>query len=511
LFLPDPATSEEDAILAAMLQRAGMVVQPVLGIEATRYPTAPKQFPAFDSILSPAPTLRTPNTIFSHATIYPDPDGVTRRIPLAIDAPGVRYPALGFAALALARGREPKIEIQNDRVVFDGKPLPLDNNGQLLINFGSRDAIKTISYADIIQGKADYSSLRDKIVLVGPKTQAIHESYAVPLTISGSPSANVEIQADLIETLLSGVYLRYQDRMSLIGEVVIAALLAGVTLPHLPWLYATALALVYFAIYLLYAFQRFDHGIISTPLYVVLALGMTYALTMLYRYLSEERGRALVARAFLGIVSPETAHQVMVQYERGALSLSGGRREATVLCVGLRELTGLSDALAPEMLIELLNRYTARILEIVFRWDGSVNKVGNNIVVVWNLPLDHPDHARRAVLAAFNIVRAIDQLQPAEVTERQVGVCLGIATGTAIAGRIGGAARADYTVIGEVVTVAERVSIMAGDNQVLVDPPTYELVRDEFETRQVHTIRVRGKKDPLVIRQVFENAPALLH
>jgi adenylate cyclase len=256
-------------------------------------------------------------------------------------------------------------------------------------------------------------------------------------------------------------------------------------------------------LYLLYAFQRFDNGIISTPLYVGLALGTTYALTMLYRYLSEERGRALVARAFLGIVSPETAHQVMVQYERGTFSLSGGRREATVLCVGLRELTGLSDAMAPEVLIELLNRYTARVLEVVFRRDGSVNKVGNNIVVVWNLPLDHPDHARRAVNAAFDILHATERIQPVGTTERHIGICLGIATGTAIAGRIGGSARADYTVIGEVVTVAERISIMAGDNQVLVDPATYEQIRDEFDTREVHTIRLRGKKDPLVIHEVF--------
>ena len=503
-ILPDPATAEEDAILAATMRRADKIVQPVLGIEATRYPAAVKQFPAFDSILSPATTLRTPNTAFSHAMIYPDPEGVTRRIPLAIDAPGARYPALGLAALALSQGREPKIEIQNDQVVFDGKPLPLDDNGQLLIHFGNRDAIKTISYADVVQGKTDYGLLRDKIILVGPKTRAIHESYAVPLTISSAPSASVEIQVDLIETLLSGVFLRNQDRASLIGEVVLAALIAGVTLIQLPWLYATALALIYFVVYLLYAFQRFDGGIISTPLYVTLTLGVTYALAMLYRYLSEERGRALVARAFLGIVSPETAHQVVVQYERGALSLSGGRREATVLCVGLRELTGLSDSLAPEMLIELLNRYTARILETVFRWDGSINKVGNNIVVVWNLPLDHPDHAQRAVHAAFDIVRAIASLQPN--TERHVSVCLGIATGPAIAGQISVSTRADYTVIGEVVTIAERVSIMAGDNQVLVDPATYELIREEFETRQVHTIRVRGKKDPLVIRQVLEQA-----
>jgi len=502
-ILPDPTDPQEDEMLATTLGSAGKIVQPVLGIESTRYRSTPKQFPAFDSSLSPAIILRTPNTILSHTMIYPDPDGVARRVPLAIDVRRTRYPALGLTALALYLGREPRIEIQNDQVVFEGKPLPLDDNGQLLLNYVNRGALTTISYADVVQGKADYSVLRDKIVLVGLKTNAIHENYAVPLTISNSPSSNVEIQADLIETLLSGVFLRNQDRTSLLGEALLVAIIAGVTLPHLPLLYATALTLIYFVLYLLYAFQRFDSGIISTPLYIVLALGMTYALTMLYRYLSEERGRALVARVFLGIVSPETVNQVLVQYERGALSLSGGRREATVLCVGLRELTGLSEALAPEMLIELLNRYTARILETVFRWDGSVNKVGNNIVAVWNLPLDHPDHARRAVNAAFDLLRALDQIQP---MERHIGVSLGIATGTAIAGRIGVSARADYTVIGEVVTIAERISIMAGDNQVLVDPATYEQLHAEFDTRAVHTIRVRGKKDALVIRQVLEKA-----
>ncbi|MCI0475450.1 MAG: adenylate/guanylate cyclase domain-containing protein [Anaerolineales bacterium] len=508
-ILPDPASAQEDETLATILRRTDKIVQSVLGIEATRYPTTVKQFPSFDSILAPALPLRTSNTIFSHAMIYPDPDGVVRRIPLAIDVPGARFPALGLAALALYQDREPQIEIQNDQVFFAGKPVPLDDSGQLLLHYVKRDAIQKIAYADFLQGKADYALLRDKIVLVGPKNKAIHENYAVPLTISDSSASNVELQADLIETLMSGVFLRNQDRAVLMGEALLVALVAGVTLPQLPLLYATALVLAYFVAYLLYAFNRFDNGILATPLYVVLALGLTYVLTMLYRYLSEERGRALVARAFLGIVSPETAHQVLVQYERGALSLSGGRREATVLCVGLRELTGLSDAMAPEMLIELLNRYTARVFETVFRWDGSVNKVGNNIVVVWNLPLDHPDHAHRAVRAAFDILHALEDLHPASPDERPVGVCLGIATGIAIAGRLGVSARADYTVIGEVVTVAERVSILASDNQVLVDPATYDQIRDEFETRDVHTIRVRGRKDPLVIRQVFENAPAL--
>jgi adenylate cyclase len=503
---PEPALPIEDDYFAVVLRRGGKIIQPVIGIEATRYPADVSFFPAYDLVLLPTAPLRTPNTTLAHTMIYPDSDGVTRRVPLAIDTPTGRYPSVALAAFALAQGDEPTVTVQEGYVHVGKQRIPVDSMGQMLLHYVNRDAVTRISYVDITQGRANYELLRNKIVLIGPATTAVHESYTVPATISHMPASNVEIQADAIETLLGGNFLRASERSVLAVEAFLIALVAGLTLPHLSLLYATALVLLYFAVYLVYAFNRFDNGIVTTPLYAMLALTITFALTMLYRYLSEERGRALVARTFLGIVSPDTVNQVLVEYERGALSLGGGRREATILCVSLRELTSLSDTMAAETLIELINRYTACVMEVVFRWDGSVNKAGNNIFAAWNLPLDHPDHARRAVHAAFDIIDAIKRIQPLSA-EHRTGVCLGIATGTAIAGRVGGTLRADYTVIGEVVTIAERVSILAGENQVLIDPATYEIIQDEFETQPVHTIRVRGKKDPLVIREVLPPMP----
>lgn len=500
--LPEPELPEEDTYFAAILGRAEKIVLPVVGIEATRYPTDVSPFPAYDLALLPTASLRTANPTLAHMMVYPDTDSVTRRVPLAIDTPTGRYPSVALAAFALAQANEPKVIFQDGHIVIGQQRIPVDTEGQIFLNFVRRESMIKISYADIAQGKADYELLRDKIVLIGPATTAVHESYAVPATISRTSISNVELQANAIETLFSGNFLREQTRSNLMIEVFLIALVAGLTLPHLPLLYATALVLLYFAAYLVYVFNRFDNGIVTTPLYGVLALVITYALTMLYRYLSEERGRALVARTFLGIVSPDTVNQVLVEYERGALSLGGGRREATILCISLRELVSLADTLAAETLVELINRYTASVMEVVFRWDGSVNKAGNNIFAAWNLPLDCPDHTRRAVYAAFDIIDAIERIQPPDA-EHRVGVCLGIATGTAIAGRVGGTWRADYTVIGEVVTIAERVSILAGENQVLVDPAAYAYLQDEFETRPVHTIRVRGKKEPLVIREVL--------
>ena len=507
--LPDLTAKLEDEYLAAIIQRAGKIVQPVLGIEATRYPPYPGMFPAYDSLLSPAETLRTTNTTLAHAGIYPDPDGVVRRIPLAIDAPGRRYPAVGLAALVLYQDREPGVGIQNNQAIFGDTHVPVDESGQLLIHFVQRAALPTVSYVDIAQGRADLSILRDKIVLVGPISKDIPEDYAVPLAIGVSRAFNVELQADLLETLLGGKFLREQDRLAHIGEVLLLAVIAGATLSHLSWLYAAALTLLYFAVYLLYAFQRFDDGIVVTPLYAALVLLLTYIGTMLYRYFSEERTRAFISRIFLRMVPPEAVAQVLTLYDRGALSLSGGRREVTVLCASLRGISSLSEASAPEAIIELLNQSMASITRVVFRHGGSVtNQVGNVIVALWNFPLTQPDHAQRAVRAAFEIQREVLNLRATPAGGSEVGVAMGVATGTVVTGYLSASARADYSVVGDVVNLAERISVLAAADQVLVDPATHERVHADLETRQIHTLRLRGKKDPIVVWEVRETTKA---
>jgi adenylate cyclase len=504
LVLPDPLDEGEDRFLAAALQRSGRVVFPVLGIEATRFPPSDTLFPTFDSALRPAPVFRTPNISLGHAMIYPDADGIVRHVPLAIDALGVRYPAMGLTALALYQGVEPAVQVRDQSVIFGDQSVPIDDRGRIPLNFVGRDAIPRFSYADVAQGKVDLQLLRDKIVLVGPATRSLPLNYAVPPTVSDARMFNVEIQANLIETLIAGRFLREQDRLTLIVEALALALIAGITLPHLRWLYAAALSIGYFAAYIVYAFQRFDSGIITTPLYAALALVLTYGLTMFYRYLSEERYRALVGRAFFRMVPPETMHQVLTLYDRGALSLRGGRREVTVLCANLRSLSTLSETIAPETIIELMSRSTSAIFDVVFRHGGSIHsQSGNVIFAMWNFPLDQPDHARRAVLAAFEIQRAVAEISPAS-DERVAEVYLGVATGAAVAGYISSPAREDYSVIGDVVNIAERLSILASDNRVCLDATTRELLRDEFDTRLIHQIRVRGRKEPIQVWQVEE-------
>ncbi|MBI5304079.1 MAG: adenylate/guanylate cyclase domain-containing protein [Chloroflexi bacterium] len=508
MVLPDIGAALDDDLLAAMLSRAGKVVQPVLGVEATRLPSETSPFPAFDSIVTPAPTLRTPNTILAHGALYPDADGVVRRVPLAIDVPGQRYPALALAAVALFEGREPTVELAQDGVRVGDKRVPVDARGQVLISFSRRDAIKIISYADIMQGKADYSQLRDKIVLVGPMTRAINETYAVPAGVESNRVYNVQIQADAIETLLSGNYLREEDRTWQIAAVLVIAIFAGVTLPRMPWLYGAVFSIGILAAYLLYASVRAEAGVIITPLYAGIALVVTYMLAVTYRYFSEERTRAFISRIFQGRIAPESVSQVIDLYAQGALSLAGGRREVTVMCATLRGIATLSEATAPETVIELLDRHNALIVETIFRLGGAVtSQIGNTVIATWNFPLAQPDHATRALQAAFAIQQQMRERNPETTEEQEIGAAIGLATGAVVVGQLS-SLQTEYSVVGDVVTLSERITALAAPGQVLISTETREQIGKEWNTEHIHSLRTRGKKDPILVWQV-EDAPSV--
>ncbi len=505
--LPDPTDSEEDTYFGQVIQRAGKIVQPVLGIEATRFPSQPGQFPAYDSVLKPLPTLRTTNTTLAHAMVYPDPDGIVRRVPLAIDASGKRYPAMGLAAVALYENREPTVDLKDGQVTFGDSRVPVDDSGQMLINYNRRNAIQTISYTDIVQGKADYGLLEDKIVLVGPITKEVPENYAVPFAAAAPRLYDVEIQANVIETLLGRIFLREQDVVSRVAIIFVVSMIAALSLVQFSRLYAAALAIFYFGAYMVYAFWRFDNGIILAPLDIIAVLLLTLVSTMLYRYFAEERTRALIARLFLGTVAPESVEQVLALYDRGGLSLTGGRREVSVLAITLRGLSPLSEASAPEAVIQVMNEYSARIFETVFRYGGSIySQVANTVIAMWNLPLSHADHARRAVQAAFEIREQIFKLEDEASGRPRAESGQGVATGAVVAGRLTASPRAEYSVIGDVVNLAERLSILATQNQVYVDGATRDQAGDEFESQKAQSIHLRGKKEPV---QVWELQPKL--
>lgn len=309
---------------------------------------------------------------------------------------------------------------------------------------------------------------------------------------------------------LSGSYatpdssLIQQDRMTQILVIFLMALLAGATLPNVRWLSAIGLTIIFFVMYLSYEFRKFDEGIIVQPIYPLLALLLTSAGTMAYRYFFEERQRAFLDRLFRRQVSPDVFDQVVRTLDDGSLPLLGVRHPASVLYVDLREFSALAESLKAEVTIQLLNKYVTLIVGAIFRHGGSVTMYcGDTVVAVWNLPLDQGDHARCAVSAALEIQREATELRKKQSKAMQIQIGIGIATGSVIAGHIGASTRGEYTILGEVVNMAERMA-MKPDRGVYINAATRDMIGDEFDTREVNPVRLRRRTDPVLVWEVHE-------
>ncbi len=498
LILPE-ATADDDQ-LARTLNRTPNVILPLVGIEVTRYPALADTFPRFDVAFVPAPFLPNAPARLAHTMVTPDSDGIVRRVPLAIHVGAQQYSALGIAALERYDQRVLDPQIVNGRVGFGARSLPVDEQGQLKVNFVAPSALPTLAAADILRRRANLAGLRDKIVLVGVTGSTTPGNYRLPIA-NNHRAYPVEIQAHLIETVLGEHLLLEQDRLTEIVMIFLLAILAGVTLLHFRLLSAMALMIIYLLLYLGYAFQMFNSGVIVQPLYPLAALGLVFVGAMTFRYFSVERRRAATLRLLRRYVAPDAVERVADDFTQGALPLTGNVRHVSVLCVDLGDLTQ-RRTVAPTQLIHLLNQYTMLVAAVVFRHGGSITQqTGETIVAMWNLLLEQAEHGQAAVDAALEIKHEIAEWESKPDAPAPLKVGIGVTTGDVVAGRIGAAARVEYVIVGEALTIAQRLAAKP-ERGLFVDSETFARVGARVDTRQVKPIKLRRKTDPAQVWQI---------
>lgn len=178
----------------------------------------------------------------------------------------------------------------------------------------------------------------------------------------------------------------------------------------------------------------------------------------------------------------------------------GGRErgDATVLFSDIRGFTKLSEgAGGPQEVVELLNDYFERLVEIVFRRHGVLDKfIGDALMATWGTLDAEKDATFNAVAAAIEFRDAIRDfnLERAEEGRPPVGMGVGVNTGRLVAGYMGAKRRLEYTVIGDTVNTASRICGIAAAGQVLISDATYQRVADRIEGRYLGTRQVKGKE-----------------
>lgn len=205
-------------------------------------------------------------------------------------------------------------------------------------------------------------------------------------------------------------------------------------------------------------------------------------------------------RAFGSYVSQQLLERIRSQ--QGAAVVAGTARHASVFFADIRGFTQMSEQLSAKAVVQVLNAFFERSIEVVDAHDGYLNKfMGDALMVVFNGPLEQADHRARAIKCAIALSQAVDQLNKRKafphVGKLQVGI--GVASGLMVCGNVGSEKRLEYTVIGDVVNVASRLCSKAPGGEVWIPARMAEAVHPAIQTRPLEPLSVKGKKEPLEV------------
>jgi class 3 adenylate cyclase len=208
----------------------------------------------------------------------------------------------------------------------------------------------------------------------------------------------------------------------------------------------------------------------------------------------ETRNR-LLRTLFGRYVSEEVAAEIVADPGRH-LRLGGEKREVTILFGDLRGFTPLAERLDPEDAVEILNVYLTRVIDAVFEFGGTLDKFrGDGFMAFFGAPVRRDDDPSNAVHCALVMQERLKSITFAKFPDLRLHMGIGINTGTVIAGNLGSERRADYTVIGNEVNVAQRFESNAGPGQILITGSTYGRVKEFIEVRELGRLRVIGKEN----------------
>ena len=205
-------------------------------------------------------------------------------------------------------------------------------------------------------------------------------------------------------------------------------------------------------------------------------------------------------------VTPEIVERILASPDDEWMK--GTRLEATIIFVDIRGFTAMAERSDPDAVVELLNSYFTLVTDVIIQYGGYLDKfVGDAVMGVFGALAPDPEHAQAALLAAMEIRRHLHELnQRLPILGEPIHVGMGINTGEVVAGNIGSSKSMEYTVIGDNVNVASRLTDLAGPDQVLISEQVFlKVVGDSrFILQSRGALEVKGRKGPVGIYEVLD-------
>lgn len=448
-----------------------------------------------------------------HILSSPDADGVYRRFHPFVEIDGRRAPSLALVGACLLL----KLPLASARI--EGRELvlgpggelprehrfPLDDRGAMLINWVGRFGTRIPSFSamdlDLPPTPKLLEKARDRLWVVGVSGLEVDQG-PTPVDWRDIPLSDTHLHA--INTLVTGAAVRPEaGPLWFLGTLGLFALipLAATRLGALP------AALAGLAVLAAYPAAGVGLFLASTALVpgtwpMVFGLG-AYLGTLAHIVFVQERARQRTRDAFARYFSDRVVKKILAEPEGPRL---GGRKaELTILFADIKGFTTASEKLDPDLLAEFLGVYFDTMVEIVFRYEGTVDKfLGDGLMCFWGDPVPQPDHARRALAAAREMQQAAQRLST-EWSARLGGpflIRIGLNTGTVTVGNMGGRRRMEYTVLGAAVNLAQRLESNATPGKILIGEATRKALPEGEPVGPRTMIKVKGLDEEVAVYPV---------
>lgn len=434
--------------------------------------------------------------------IVDDSDGAARRYLFGFNG-------LKSFAIAVVE-RESKKPVSDSIFTEDGKTAWIDY-------YGGPGSIPEVPYWKVYEGKMPPGFFRGKTVVVGATDPVIKDVFHTS-TSGDQLMSGPELQAHAIGTVRRGNPLRSASDgvdVLLIALLGLVAPLASLRLR----LWGLVVALAAGALFLVGAQLAFDGGKIVTYVYPLLALVLGSVGSLVVQYFTETRERQRTKLLFSRFVPENVVDQVLDQADDD-LRLGGVQREGTVMFSDLRGFTSFAESLPVERVIEVLNIYLGEMSAAILDNGGTlVAYMGDGIMAVFGAPIQQPDHADRALLAAREMLgprlATFNTYLRTEGLGEGFRMGVGLNSGHVMSGNVGSQRRLEYTAIGDTTNTAARLEGMTKGtpHQLFMSQATVDFLREQpSDLVLVGEFEVRGRTQKITLWSIEDSdgsAPAV--
>jgi len=468
----------------------------------------------------PVPTLVKAESGLAHIESSSDSDGIYRHYQFIANVDELYFPSFGVMTYQYYTEDKPVLELMSlgeyHLKIKDGS-IRLNQKGEARVRwFGDQNAYPGVSLKDVLAAPDTdpkmIQSFKDKIVFIASTAFGAHDFRHTPID---PQLPGIFFHMNVVSMLLNGTYFRSAADSTLYSWLILifgTLIMVLVQIFGLPLLDLGVVASLIIGLFYLDTYYLLPRGYEIKLFFCLFSIGACYAWNTFLNFYNSNKDKAFLKQAFGTYISPELIDEM---YKTGTPPQLGGTEGIiTAYFTDIAGFSTFSEKLTATQLVELLNEYLTAMTDILLEEGGTLDKYeGDAIIAFFGAPMPMPDHAERAVRVSIKMQERLAELRAKWKSEapkwpeivHHMRMRIGINSGSIVTGNMGSAQRMNYTMMGDSVNLAARLEAAAKQYGIFtqIAAAVKNLIGDTFVLRELDTLRVVGKSEPVTTYDVL--------